>query len=69
MDFDLNQISKFIRDLSQVILDLHVLALLLINVTETPRRQLRDSARYSTVKPFYRVIELLAGLITPRAKQ
>lgn len=69
MDFDLNQISKFIRDLSQVIIDLHVLALLIINVTETPRRQLRDSASYSTVKHFYRVIELLAGLITPRAKQ
>lgn len=69
MPISLHQLSQAVGDIVQIILDLHVLALLIVNFTETPRRTLVDSQRYTFVKRLYRFIELLAGFITPLAKR
>jgi hypothetical protein len=69
MTLSIHQLSQAVGDIVQIILDLHVLALLIVNFTETPRRTLADSQRYTFVKRLYRFIELLAGFITPLAKK
>jgi hypothetical protein len=69
MALSIHQLSQVVGDIVQIILDLHVLALLIVNFTETPRRTLADSQRYTFVKRLYRFIELLAGFITPLAKK
>jgi hypothetical protein len=49
--------------------NLHVLALLIINVTRSPSHKFSSSERYTFIRRFYRLIELFAGLITPLAKK
>jgi hypothetical protein len=53
----------------EIFLNLHVLALFIINLTKTPSRALRSTNGYTLTRRAYRVIELLAGLITPLAKR
>jgi len=53
----------------EVFMDLHVLALLIINVTKSPSRKFSSSERYTFFRHLYRLIELFAGLITPLAKK
>lgn len=65
----IHDFSNLLGDLTQIVIDLHVLALLIINVTRTPRGHLKDKTGYTALSRLYRVIELMAGLITPLAKR
>ena len=61
--------SRVFRDLIEILTNLHLLALLIINVTKTPKDALPAQASYTSVNRIYRIIEFLAGLITPLAKK
>jgi hypothetical protein len=65
----IHDFSNFLGDFTQIVVDLHVLALLIINVTRTPREHLKSEAGYTFFSRLYRVIELMAGLVTPLAKR
>lgn len=62
-------IANAINDFLELLINLHAVALIVINLTETPRRALYGSEGYTLLKRFYRLIELLAGLVTPLAKR
>ena len=51
-----------IRDLLEILLALHGAAVLIVNLTDTPK----DDA---LVARFYRGVELLAGIFSPLAKR
>lgn len=51
-----------LTDLIEVILALHGAAVLIVNLTDTPKDD-------DLVSRFYRAIELFAGLVTPLAKR
>lgn len=51
-----------IRDLIEIVLALHGAALLIVNLTDTPK----DDA---LVARFYRAVELFAGIFTPLVKR
>ncbi len=65
----IHSVSQALGDLTQVAVDLHVLAILVINLTKTPQVKLKDGVRYTALSRIYRTIELIAGLITPLAKR
>jgi hypothetical protein len=66
---EIHLFSVLLKDLTEIIVNLHLLALLFVNLTKSPGpspegdRPLVDSRR------LYRLIELFAGLVTPAAKQ
>jgi hypothetical protein len=68
----LDNLHKFFSHLNiitEIVLNLHVLALLIINITRTPGKVFDAPGRYSLIGRMYRLIELFAGLISPLAKK
>ena len=53
----------------EIILNLHLLAILIVNVTKAPRDEVSALGSYTSVNRLYRIVEFLAGLITPLAKK
>lgn len=53
-----------IKTLIEVLIDLHFFAMLVVNTTKSP-----DQREDSPVNIVYRIIEILAGLVTPLAKR
>lgn len=51
-----------IRDLLEILLALHGAAVLIVNLTDTPKDD-------DLVSRFYRGVELLAGIFSPLAKR
>jgi len=59
---EIHETAQVLQDFATIVCYLHVLALLVINTTKTPRP--------STVfNKMYRMLEILAGLLTPLAKR
>ena len=54
--------AQALQDFSTIIFYLHVLSLLVINTTKTPKSSVMMSK-------FYKILEILAGLLTPLAKR
>jgi len=61
--------SKSLHSFTEIILDLHLLAILIVNVTKSPKDEVSALGSYTSVNRLYRIIEFLAGLITPLAKK
>lgn len=53
-----------IKTLVEILIDLHLLAMLIVNTTKSP-----ESRKIAPVNFTYRLIEILAGLVTPLAKR
>ena len=51
-----------LTDLVEIVLALHGAAVLIVNLTDTPKDD-------ELIARFYRTIELFAGLVTPLAKR
>jgi hypothetical protein len=64
----LHQTAQALKDLVDILASLHVLALVIVNVTKTPYAD-KDLGSYTSVNKFYRAIEMLAGFITPLSKR
>ena len=62
MEKHIHEFAQQLQDFSTIILHLHVLALLIINITKTPQSD-------ATANKIYRGLEMLAGLLTPLAKR
>jgi hypothetical protein len=69
MGTDLHAFISKVGHVLQIIMDLHVLALLIINITKSPPTSFSSGEGYTLIRRLYRLIELLAGLITPLAKK
>jgi hypothetical protein len=69
METDFYSFVGKIGKVLEVLTDLHVLALLIINVTKSPSHKFSSSERYTFIRRLYRLIEFFAGLITPLAKK
>jgi hypothetical protein len=54
--------AQALQDFSTIIFYLHVLALLVINTTKTPKSNFM-------ISKIYKMLEILAGLLTPLAKR
>lgn len=54
--------AQAIEDFSTIVFYLHILALLVINTTKTPKSSIMMSKAY-------KMLEILAGLLTPLAKR
>jgi hypothetical protein len=61
----MHNFAQYIKDLTDVIIALHALAIVIVNITTTPKA----AAAPNSVNKIYRFIEMLAGLITPLAKR
>ena len=59
----------FLKDFLDVLVNLHVIALFIINVTRSPGKEFSVSNSYTSANRLYRLLEFLAGLITPLAKK
>ena len=62
MSKQLHLFAQSLQDFSTILVHLHVIALLIINVTKTPKS---DGA----ANRIYRALEMAAGLLTPLAKR
>lgn len=69
MDDILHAVSVVIEDITKILVNVHILSLFIINLTETPRRALSETEDYTVFKRFYRIIEVFAGIVTPLAKR
>ncbi|MGA0128670.1 MAG: hypothetical protein ACO3I1_05225 [Burkholderiales bacterium] len=69
MEIDLHSLITKISHVLEILTNFHVLALFIINTTKTPYRALSSPEGYSFIGRFYRLVELLAGLVTPLAKK
>jgi hypothetical protein len=72
MEIDLHTLITRAGQIVEIIMNLHVLALLIINTTRSPQRPprpLSSNKGYAFDRRIYRLIELFAGLITPIAKK
>jgi len=58
----MHKTAQALQDFSTIIFYLHVLALLVINTTKTPRSNI-------VMFKVYKMLEILAGLLTPLAKR
>jgi hypothetical protein len=65
----IHSFSKTLSSVMEIILNLHLLALLIVNVTKTPKDEVSALGSYTSVNRLYRIIEFLAGLVTPLAKK
>jgi hypothetical protein len=65
----IHNFSKTLSSVMEIILNLHLLALLIVNVTKTPKDEVSALGSYTSVNRLYRIIEFLAGLVTPLAKK
>ena len=61
----MHDFAQFIKDLTDIVIALHALAIVIVNITTTPKA----AAAPNSVNKVYRFIEMLAGLITPLAKR
>ena len=68
MNHLLHNLAQSLKDLVDILTSLHVIALLIVNVTKTPYAD-KDLGSYTAVNKVYRVIEMMAGLITPLSKR
>jgi hypothetical protein len=57
-----------IRTLLEIALNLHILAIIIVNLTKTPTST-KDGSFTSFFGSLYRLFEIFAGLITPLAKR
>ena len=69
MNDTFHEFARYLADLTEILVNMHIIALLIINVTESPRRALGNVEGYTKLKKMYRLIEVLAGLVTPLAKR
>lgn len=60
--YSLHKIATDIEDFSKILLNIHIIALLIINVTRVPKTS-------ALAAKIYRVLEMVAGLLTPLAKR
>jgi hypothetical protein len=60
-----HSLAQYIKDLTDIVIALHALAIVIVNITTTPKA----AAAPNSVNKAYRFIEMLAGLITPLAKR
>jgi len=65
----IHNFSKVLNSIMEIILNLHLIAILIINTTKTPKDEVSALGSYTSVNRWYRIIEFLAGLITPLAKK
>jgi hypothetical protein len=61
----MHSLAQYIKDLTDIVIALHALAIVIVNITTTPKA----AAAPNSVNKAYRFIEMLAGLITPLAKR
>lgn len=64
MNLPFSTTTANIKTLVEVLIDLHLLAMLIVNTTKSP-----ESRKVAPVNFAYRLIEILAGLVTPLAKR
>lgn len=57
-----------IRTLLEILVNLHVLAIIIVNLTKTPKAE-RGESVVTAFSSIYRLIEIFAGLVTPLAKR
>jgi hypothetical protein len=61
----MHAVTEYIKNLTDIIIALHTLAIVIVNITTTPK----TATAPNSVNRVYRFIEMLAGLITPLAKR
>ena len=57
------------RELFAVVLAVHAVALLIVNLTPTPKDNEVVGAAGAVIPKLYRAVEMLAGLVFPLAKR
>lgn len=68
MNFCIPATVNHIQTLLEILVNLHVVAIIVINLTKTPKTK-QSSSIISSFGPVYRLIEIFAGIITPLAKR
>lgn len=62
-------ITGNMRELFEIGLTIHGVAVLVVNLTPTPKDDEAVSAAGATLRQSYRIIEILAGVVTPLVKR
>lgn len=62
-------ITGNMRELFEIGLAIHGVAVMIVNLTPTPKDDEAVSAAGATLRQSYRIIEILAGVVTPLVKR
>lgn len=62
-------ITGNMRELFEIGLAIHGVAVMVVNLTPTPKDDEAVSAAGATLRQSYRIIEILAGVVTPLVKR
>ena len=57
------------RDLFEVVLAIHAVAILIVNLTPTPKDDEAAGAAGAIIPKLYQALEVLAGIVLPMAKR
>jgi hypothetical protein len=57
------------RELVEIAIAVHALALLVVNLTPTPRDNEAAGAAGAVIPQLYKALEVLAGIVSPMAKR
>jgi hypothetical protein len=68
MNFCIPMTLHGLRTLLEILVNLHIVAIIVVNLTKTPKAD-RTGAVIPAFGSVYRLIEIFAGLITPLAKR
>lgn len=69
MEKGIHAFASILQDLVGIFVNLHLLAVLFVNVTTSPSEPVEESSNFVDAKRLYRLIEIFAGLITPYSKR
>lgn len=57
------------RELFEVVIAVHAVAVLIVNLTPTPKDNEAVGAAGAVIPKLYRAVEMLAGIVLPMAKR
>lgn len=57
------------RELFEVVIAVHAVAMLIVNLTPTPKDNEAVGAAGAVIPKLYRAVEMLAGIVFPMAKR
>lgn len=57
------------RELFEVVIAAHAVAMLIVNLTPTPKDNAAVGAAGAVIPKLYRALEMLAGIVLPMAKR
>lgn len=66
---DIHAFSAALKDVIDIVVNLHLMALVFVNLTKSPDPSSPKPVSAVDTSKLYRLVEIFAGLVTPAAKK